>query len=47
LPKAEYDYIAGSSANGISVDRNRRLRMWAFRPRVLRDVSKLDLSTTV
>lgn len=48
LPKQEYDYIAGGATDEISVDRNRRAyASWAFRPRVLRDVSKLDLSTTV
>ena len=48
LPKAEYDYIAGGATDELSVDRNRRaFASWAFRPRVLRDVSALDLSTTV
>lgn len=48
LPKDEYDYIAGGATDEISVDRNRRAyASWAFRPRVLRDVSALDLSTTV
>jgi len=48
LPKEEYDYIAGGATDEISVDRNRRAyASWAFRPRVLRDVSTLDLSTTV
>ena len=48
LPKPEYDYIAGGATDEISVERNRRAyESWAFRPRVLRDVSKLDLSTTV
>jgi isopentenyl diphosphate isomerase/L-lactate dehydrogenase-like FMN-dependent dehydrogenase len=48
LPKEEYDYIAGGATDEISVDRNRRaFASWAFRPRVLRDVSKLDLSTSV
>jgi 4-hydroxymandelate oxidase len=48
LPKAEYDYIAGGATDEISVERNRRAYgSWAFRPRVLRDVSALDLSTTV
>src|SRR5213080_1167189 len=48
LPKAEYDYIAGGATDEISVDRNRRaFASWALRPRVLRDVSSLDLSTTV
>ena len=47
LPKEEYDYIAGGATDEISVDRNRRAyAAWAFRPRVLRDVSRLDLSTT-
>jgi isopentenyl diphosphate isomerase/L-lactate dehydrogenase-like FMN-dependent dehydrogenase len=48
LPKEEYDYIAGGATDEISVDRNRRaFASWALRPRVLRDVSKLDLSTNV
>jgi 4-hydroxymandelate oxidase len=48
LPKAEYDYIAGGATDEISVRRNRRAyESWALRPRVLRDVSALDLSTTV
>ena len=48
LPKEEYDYIAGGATDEISVDRNRRAySSWALRPRVLRDVSALDLSTTV
>ena len=48
LPKEEYDYIAGGATDEISVDRNRSAyASWALRPRVLRDVSVLDLSTTV
>jgi 4-hydroxymandelate oxidase len=48
LPKEEYDYIAGGATDEISVERNRRAyESWALRPRVLRDVSALDLSTTV
>jgi 4-hydroxymandelate oxidase len=48
LPKDEYDYIAGGATDEISVDRNRRAyESWALRPRVLTDVSALDLSTTV
>ncbi|MDH3442363.1 MAG: alpha-hydroxy-acid oxidizing protein [Deltaproteobacteria bacterium] len=48
LPKAEYDYIAGGATDEISVERNRRAyESWALRPRVLSDVSALDLSTTV
>jgi isopentenyl diphosphate isomerase/L-lactate dehydrogenase-like FMN-dependent dehydrogenase len=48
LPKAEYDYIAGGATDEISVARNRRAyESWALRPRVLRDVSNVDLSTVV
>src|ERR671929_2189810 len=48
LPKEEYDYIAGGATDEISIDRNRRaFASWALRPRVLRNVSKLDLSTIV
>ena len=48
LPKEEYDYIAGGATDEISVDRNRRAyASWALRPRVLRDVSTLDLTTSV
>jgi isopentenyl diphosphate isomerase/L-lactate dehydrogenase-like FMN-dependent dehydrogenase len=48
LPKAEYDYIAGGATDEISVKRNRRAyESWALRPRVLRDVSAVDLSTVV
>ena len=48
LPKEEYDYIAGGATDEISVDRNRRaFESWALRPRVLRDVHSLDLSTSV
>jgi 4-hydroxymandelate oxidase len=48
LPKEEYDYIAGGATDELSLERNRRaFESWALRPRVLRDVSRLDLSTTV
>ena len=48
LPKEEYDYIAGGATDEISVERNRRaFESWALRPRVLGNVSALDLSTTV
>ena len=48
LPKEEYDYIAGGATDELSVERNRRaFESWALRPRVLRDVSQLDLSTDV
>ncbi|MBI3000247.1 MAG: alpha-hydroxy-acid oxidizing protein [Deltaproteobacteria bacterium] len=48
LPKEQYDYIAGGATDEITVDRNRRaFGSWALRPRVLRGVSAVDLSTTV
>jgi isopentenyl diphosphate isomerase/L-lactate dehydrogenase-like FMN-dependent dehydrogenase len=48
LPKEDYDYIAGGATDEISVERNRRaFQSWALRPRVLRDVHSIDLSTTV
>ena len=48
LLKEDYDYIAGGATDEISVDRNHRaFESWALRPRVLRDVHSLDLSTTV
>jgi 4-hydroxymandelate oxidase len=48
LPKHEYDYIAGGATDEISVERNRRAyESWALRPRVLRNVSALDLSASV
>ncbi len=48
LPKEEYDYIAGGATDEISVERNRRaFESWALRPRVLTNVSAIDLSTTV
>jgi isopentenyl diphosphate isomerase/L-lactate dehydrogenase-like FMN-dependent dehydrogenase len=48
LPKEEYDYIAGGATDELSVERNRHAyESWALRPRVLCDVSALDLFTTV
>lgn len=48
LPKEEYDYIAGGATDELSVERNRRaFESWALRPRVLRNVSTLDLSASV
>ena len=48
LPKHEFDYIAGGVTDEISVRRNRRaFEAIALRPRVLTDVSELNLSTTV
>lgn len=46
--KPEWDYIAGGATDEITVERNHRaFASWALRPRVLRDISALDLSTTV
>ncbi len=48
LRKEDYDYIAGGAMDEISVNRNHRaFQSWALRPRVLRDVHSVDLSTTV
>ncbi len=48
LPKEDYDYIAGGAMDELSVGRNHRaFQSWALRPRVLRDVHSVDLSTTV
>lgn len=48
LPKEEYDYIVGGATDEISVQRNRcAFESWALRPRVLTNVSALDLTTTV
>ena len=48
LPKHEFDYIVGGATDEISLKRNRQAYdAIALRPRVLTDVSELDLSTTV
>jgi 4-hydroxymandelate oxidase len=48
LRKEDYDYIAGGATDEISVDRNHRaFQSWALRPRILRDVHSINLSTTV
>ena len=48
LPKHEFDYIVGGATDEISLQRNRQaFEAIAVRPRVLTDVSELDLSTTV
>ena len=48
LPGAEYDYVAGGATDELTLQRTRRAYdAIALRPRILRDVSHLDLSTTV
>ncbi len=48
VPRASFDYIAGGAEDEVSLRRNREaFGRWALRPRVLVDVSKRDLATTV
>jgi isopentenyl diphosphate isomerase/L-lactate dehydrogenase-like FMN-dependent dehydrogenase len=48
LPQMVFDYYAGGAADEWTLEENRRaFRRWAFRPRVLVDVSHVDLTTTV
>ena len=47
LPRGEWDYLMGGTETETTLKRNRRaLDSWAFRPRVLRDVSEIDVSAT-
>ncbi|MCH8888193.1 MAG: alpha-hydroxy-acid oxidizing protein [SAR324 cluster bacterium] len=47
LPRGEWDYLIGGAETETTLKRNRRaLDSWAFRPRVLRDVSEIDASAT-
>src|ERR1044072_8477247 len=47
LSQANWDYLVGGSESETSMRRNRlAFDKWAFRPRVLVDVSKIDPSTT-
>jgi glycolate oxidase len=47
LTQANWDYLVGGSESETSMRRNRlAFDRWAFRPRVLVDVSKIDPSTT-
>ena len=47
MTQASWDYLVGGSESETSMRRNRlAFDRWAFRPRVLRDVSKIDPSTT-
>ncbi|XP_012693519.2 hydroxyacid oxidase 1 [Clupea harengus] len=48
LPKAVFDYyVSGSDEQETLSDNVAAFSRWRFRPRVLRDVSKMDLSATV
>jgi len=48
LTPGAWDYLMGGSETETTLNRNRRaLDSLAFRPRVLRDVSDIDLSTTL
>ncbi len=48
LPKAVWDYVIGGADTETTLRRNRQgLDALAFRPRVLRDVSEIDCTTTV
>ena len=48
LPQMVFDYFAGGAGNEWTLTENRRaFDRWAFRPRVLVDVSQVDLRTTV
>ena len=48
VPKAVYDYVDGAANEEISLGRAREtFSRIEFRPRVLRDVSSVDLSTTI
>jgi glycolate oxidase len=46
LPQGPWDYLVGGSETETTMRRNRQgFDKLAFRPRVLRDVSKIDTST--
>ena len=48
IPRSSFDYIAGGAEDEVSLRRNREAYdHWALRPRILVDVSRRDLSTTV
>ena len=48
LPADDYDQIAGGATDELTIARTRRaFDALALRPRMLQDVSNLDLSTTV
>lgn len=48
VPRAVFDYADGGAEEELTLARNRdAFRRWSFQPRVLRDVSACDTSTTV
>ena len=48
MTEASYTYVAGAAGSGAAAVANREAyRRWVFRPRVLVDVSRIDLATTV
>ena len=47
LPQDRWDHLTGAAESETTMRRNRQaFDRWAFRPRVLKDVSKIDTSTT-
>src|SRR5690349_12769633 len=45
--QAQWDHVSGGSESETTMRRNRQaFDRWAFRPRILVDVSKIDTSTT-
>jgi isopentenyl diphosphate isomerase/L-lactate dehydrogenase-like FMN-dependent dehydrogenase len=47
LPRDVWDYVSGGSETETALRRNKRaMSHYVFRPRVLRDVSNIDISTT-
>jgi isopentenyl diphosphate isomerase/L-lactate dehydrogenase-like FMN-dependent dehydrogenase len=47
VPRHVWDYVSGGAESEATLRRNRRaLAHYVFRPRLLRDVSQIDLSTT-
>ena len=47
LPREVWDYVSGGAETETTLRRNKRaMSHYVFRPRVLRDVSQIDLSTT-
>lgn len=48
LPKTMFDYIEGGAEDEITCQRNKQVfKNYQFLPRVLRDVSSIDLTTTI
>lgn len=48
LDKGRWDYLMGATRTETTFRRNRQaINSWAFRPRVLRDVSAVDTGTTL